>query len=239
MNPEKHRLSYKEAINFLIQILDQNFITEFDYVKNTLTAYNTFDQKQFKYNYPLILNLTENIIKDKNLLNNCIQRKPPVLVILIQAGNAALGLFDGESLIHHKVIRKYMTRKKQGKSQIKYLKTKGKSRAGSRIRLANSVIFFEEINQYLNDWSVINETTIIYSCTPTLWGMLYQSKILPPFKKKDKRLKKLPLNIDIPNFEVLKKATHFSEKGYIHLMPDCQDEVRQSVLKTIEKIKLI
>ncbi|MEO1451203.1 MAG: hypothetical protein AAFV07_16855 [Bacteroidota bacterium] len=45
-----------------------------------------------------------------------------------------------------------MKRHKRGKAQISYLNTRGKSKAGSRIRLANTVAFFEEINERLQDW---------------------------------------------------------------------------------------
>lgn len=47
------------------------------------------------------------------------------LVLLIQAGSAALGIWDNLELMEHKVITKYMIRKKRGKAQMTYLKTKG------------------------------------------------------------------------------------------------------------------
>jgi len=239
MNPDKITLSYQQAIKFLITLADSNIPFEIDYKRNQLTVFNAYDQKQFKFNFPLIINLTENTIKDKKLLNNYINQKPSFLLALIQAGHAALGLYNDETLLQHKVIRKYMTRKKQGKAQLKYLKTKGKSRAGSRIRLANSVLFFEEINQYLNDWNPTQDTTIIYSCTPLLWGMLFQSKTAPPFQKKDSRLKKLPLSIDVPNFDVLKSTAHFSQKGQILLFPQCLEDTRKWLLSSIESIHLL
>ncbi len=71
-------------------------------------------------------------------------------LVLVRAGQAAVGYFHQGQLIDHKVIRAYMVRQKQGKSQFKYLKTKGKSRAGSRIRLAETLLFFNEINKKLN-----------------------------------------------------------------------------------------
>ena len=164
------QLSYENAFKLLTSLQDLNLDTEYDLKKNQLTFYDKLNRKQFKFNYPLIVNLTESVIKDINLLNNYIREKPPSVIMLIQAGHAALGYYQGDKLKQHKVIRKYMVRKKQGKAQLKYLKTKGKSRAGSRIRLANSVLFFEEINQYLNDWLTRESETIIYSCGPMLWG---------------------------------------------------------------------
>jgi Bacteroidetes VLRF1 release factor len=230
MTHNRISLAYPQAVDFLYYLIDQKYPLEFDYSKNSVILYDTSDNEQLKYNYPLVLNINESIIKDKNLFNNSSQQKPLFLMMLVQAGHAALGLYGEGDLKQHKVIRKYMIRRKQGKSQLKYQKTKGKSRAGSRIRLANSVAFFEEINQYLNDWHNSEVETIIYSCSPMLWGMLFQSRILPPFKKKDKRLKKLPLSIDVPNFAILKKTLNFSHRGFIELMPGCSDNIKNRVL---------
>jgi hypothetical protein len=236
MMNETITLSYEKALKFLFSLPDLNLETEYDFKKNQVVFYDQHQQKLLKYNYPLSVNLTESIIKDKNLLNNYISGKTSFLLMLIQAGHAALGYYQDDKLQHHKVIRKYMVRKKQGKAQLKYLKTRGKSRAGSRIRLANSVLFFEEINQYLNDWVKQNRETIIYSCGPMLWGMLFQSKTPPPFDKKDQRLKKLPLSIDVPNFEILKNTAQYAQRGYIYLFPECRDDLKEHLLSTIKYI---
>ncbi|MEM8895691.1 MAG: hypothetical protein AAGC88_14000, partial [Bacteroidota bacterium] len=71
------------------------------------------------------------------------QRPSNYLLLLIQTGHAAIGYFEGGENKAHKVFKSYLVRKKQGISQLKYLKTKGKSKAGSRVRLGNAVDFFE------------------------------------------------------------------------------------------------
>lgn len=63
-------------------------------------------------------------------------------ILVIKAGQAVTACFHNGEMINHKVFRAYMVRKKQGKSQIKHLKTKGKSRAGSRVRLEGTRLFF-------------------------------------------------------------------------------------------------
>ena len=124
------------------------------------------------------------------------------IVFLIRAGTAALGYFEEGTNAEHKVIRAYMVRKKQGKSQIKYLKTKGKSRAGSRVRLGASEKFFEEINEkisdYLNKYPV---DFIAYSCAKTLWPFLFTSE--GQLHKGDPRLYKIPVHIQEPGYEKL------------------------------------
>lgn len=75
---------------------------------------------------------------------------PHFSLTLIRAGQAAVGYFHQGKLLDHKVFRAYMVRQKQGKSQIKHLKTKGKSRAGSRIRLAETARFLKKSTNGFN-----------------------------------------------------------------------------------------
>lgn len=142
--------------------------------------------------------------------------KTHYLILIIQAGTAALGYVEEGRLIHHKHITRYMVRKKQGKAQITHLKTKGKSRAGSRIRLANSIRFFEEINQKLMDWDVIEKTeAILYHCSPSLFPFLFDSKVKPPFEKDDDRLIRVGVNIQKPGFDELERVRKAVDKGLI------------------------
>ncbi|MCC5945790.1 MAG: hypothetical protein JJT94_12730 [Bernardetiaceae bacterium] len=138
----------------------------------------------------------------------------PYLLLLLQAGYAAIGYCQGGEIQKHKVIRKYMVRKKQGKAQLKHLNSKGKSRAGSRIRLANTVDFFEEINAKIAEWHVIDKVAhIFYSGTSDMLHLLYQSKVAASFDKKDPRLRKLPFFTDKPLFKVLAHANYLLRLG--------------------------
>lgn len=58
------------------------------------------------------------------------------LVVLVQAGATALGLWEDDELRAHKVLKTYVVRG-HGKAQPKHLETRGKSRYGSRLRLQN------------------------------------------------------------------------------------------------------
>ncbi|QCR21551.1 hypothetical protein [Pontibacter sp. SGAir0037] len=136
------------------------------------------------------------------------------VILLVQSGNCAMGYFeDGENL-HHKVFRSYMVRKKQGKSQIKHLKTKGKSRAGSRVRLGETIEFFENINERLQVYFEEYEIhRIAISCSKILIPYLYNSKVATPFDKHDERLYKIPKHMHTPIYEVLLDANKFLQKG--------------------------
>ncbi|MEL6671967.1 MAG: hypothetical protein AAFR61_07230 [Bacteroidota bacterium] len=150
---------------------------------------------------------------------------PSYVMVLFQAGAAAMGYFEEGEVIRHKAFKKYMKRHGQGKSQISYLNTRGKSKAGSRIRLANTVRFFEEINERLTDWEEDFEPErILYSCSAQLWGLLFQSQVPPPFEKKDPRLVKVPKDIKIPTHEELMRTQEFVEQGELRLGPSVREE---------------
>jgi hypothetical protein len=143
-------------------------------------------------------------------------------LVLIRAGQAVTGYFHQGELIDHKVFRAYMVRQKQGKSQIKHLKTKGKSRAGSRIRLAETERFFEEINERLTSYSSLYPIDFWgISCAKTMWPFYFSSTIAPPFSAKAENLIELPFHISQASFEELKSGGAllqkfhliFSEKG--------------------------
>ncbi|GAA0189140.1 hypothetical protein GCM10009122_48930 [Fulvivirga kasyanovii] len=148
------------------------------------------------------------------------------ILILIQAGKAALGYFDDDIMLDHKVFKSYMVRKKQGKSQVKYLKSKGKSRAGSRVRLANTVHFFESINERLQEYFEDYEINRIgLSCSKTLLPYLFSSKVSCPFDKKDERLFKIPKHIHTPGYDILVDTQEWLLQGEIKYPKELQSRV--------------
>lgn len=138
-------------------------------------------------------------------------------LVAIKAGQAFTGYFHNGQLSDHKVFRAYMVRQKQGKSQIKHLKTKGKSRAGSRIRLAETQRFFNEINERLN---LYNEQYPItrwgFSCSKTLWPYFFDAELPPPFSSRQDNLISLPFHYQQASFEELQKS--YSSLTHFHLL---------------------
>lgn len=151
------------------------------------------------------------------------------ILLLIQAGNCAMGYFEDGYNLDHKVFRSYMVRKKQGKSQIKYLKTKGKSRAGSRVRLGETVEFFENINerlqQYFNSHKIHR---IAISCSKTLIPFLFNAKVATPFDKRDPRLYKIPRHIHTPIYDVMMDTHRYLLKGEL-----IYEESQQPLVSTL------
>ena len=232
------KLAYSQSFDlarYLHSDLNLNF--EINFSKNKISFYGNDETSLVAIKIPLAFNLKskENIF-EKNISVG--KEIPPFMIMLIQAGNAALGFIKNGKIVQHKVIRKYMVRKKQGKAQISYLKRKGKSRAGSRIRLAESVEFFEEINQKMREWQNIDSPkSIIFNCTPYLWGWLFRSKPPPFFSKKDPLLLKLPIDVNIPNLKELERAADFAKHGYMNFHPNCPGDIKEN-MQTYLKLKI-
>lgn len=112
---------------------------------------------------PLRYYLQENTLENLSLVWS---------ILLMESGRAAFGIYENGKLKEHKNIRKYMVRKGQGKSQLTHLKTKGKSRYGSRLRLQESEAFFKEIIKRLKSDNSRSVPYIFYHCPATLWPFL-------------------------------------------------------------------
>ena len=132
-----------------------------------------------------------------------------LLVVLVQAGSAALGILEEGELVRHKVIKKYMVRGK-GHYQGTHLKTKGKSRYGSRLRLQKAVEFFLEINRKLGEWD--DEAgpfeRIYLSCPVRLANELFGAKVPPPFGRGDDEVEKVPLTVRVPSHKELRRVCY-------------------------------
>jgi len=173
-------------------------------------------KKQNIIRLPLIWHAIPEIISNKMNIESIKRCNKHYLIIMITTGQASIGIFKNKENFEHKVIRKYMVRKKQGKSQLKYLKTKGKSRAGSRVRLNNSLVFFEEINEYINNWNKDYEICrILYFVPKSLINLWFNSNKTPFFNKDDSNLIKIPYNLDTPTFELMKKVGKYAYDGEI------------------------
>ncbi|KOF01747.1 hypothetical protein OB69_15475 [Roseivirga seohaensis subsp. aquiponti] len=186
-----------EVPEILDKIRGLNFQTQYDFNKHRVELGLEGQDREAYLRLPLILTCNQNLVLD-------FEKEVNYLMLLVQSGSASVGVFKGEKCLAHKVFGAYMVRKKQGKSQIKHLKTKGKSRAGSRVRLASTLEFFENINLRLQDhFKEYEFDRIALSCSKILIPYLFGSKESTPFDKKDDRLYKIPKHLHQPNFEVM------------------------------------
>ncbi len=199
-------LSKEEAVALLDTLVSSGHRYVYEPDKHRLVLHDDGGNTQAHFRLPLVLRPP----------GTSMDAGAPVtyVILLIQAGSCALGYFEDSENLDHKVFRAYMVRKKQGTSQLKYLKTKGKSRAGSRVRLGETAAFFEQINERLQTYFAENTINrIAISCSKTLIPYLFNAKTKTPFTKHDPRLFKIPKHIHTPIYEVLLDANKFLQRG--------------------------
>ena len=138
------------------------------------------------------------------------------LIVLVQAGAAALGWWSDEDVLHQKVLKAYVVRGK-GRAQTLYAKTKGKSRYGSRLRLQNAQKHLVEINERLERWWDESGPAdrIFFSCPQRTWPELFATRPAPPFEQRDARLVKIPFHVHTPNLEELERVRRLLLRGKV------------------------
>jgi hypothetical protein len=212
----KFTLNYEESYLFgqyLAQLTDYQVVIDTE--KNLIVLEDTTYNKVLEFRLPLPYPAFQTNETLNQYLAKCSPEVPDYLMILLQAGQGAIAYFEAGEMENHKVIRRYMVRAKQGKAQLKHLKTKGKSKLGSRVRLAQTIDFFEEINEKLQEWEVADQISrILYSTSIDLWNLMFDSKVEPPFEKRDERLRKIPIHIYSPNYEELLRVNEIALQGY-------------------------
>jgi hypothetical protein len=172
---------------------------EYDYKKHQVILRNQTNDQIGSIRLPLHINISQDL--------QMIDIEQVVMYISIESGNAAICVMQDKENVYHTTFSAYMTRKKQGFSQIKYLNKKGKSRAGSRVRLAETVEFFENINSTLTElFEDYQFDRIAMNCSVSLIPYVFKAKIECPFEKKDDRLYKIPLHLPQSNYTNLDAA---------------------------------
>jgi hypothetical protein len=137
-------------------------------------------------------------------------------VVLVRAGSAALGVWDGEECTHHKVFKRYVVRG-HGKAQPAHAKTRGKSRYGSRLRLQNAQKLLAETNERLCEWARGGGgfERIHWSCPVRQWAELFRADPAPPFAPDDPRLRRITLHVHEPDFAELLRVRRALARGRI------------------------
>ena len=200
--------AFKKLFNFF---LSSGFEFEYSQKKHQI-SYTKSGENCIKIRLPLNINFDDqkNVIQEQEFLN--------YVLIMIRSGIGTVGFFENFVNERHKVFRAYMVRKKRGKSQIKHLKTKGKSRAGSRVRLQETLDFFDQINERLQEhFKEFRIDRIGISCSETLIPYFYGGKSETPFDKQDPRIFKIPKHIQHPTYEALLEVNSFLLKAEIKM----------------------
>ena len=213
-------LSYSETAEIIkkLKIINLNF--SFSHIKRELHYKKSTSEFEFTIKLPLLLHISNPNFEENTISTDKFGQIPNYTVLLIRAGHSALGVIKDNEIIQHKVITKYMVRKKQGKSQLTYLTTKGKARGGAKLRLERTQEFFQEIRKKIFEWSDFVDISeiIFYQCTPRLWTGLFKVKSkYPLFTQVDPRLYKIPITTYKPNYKELLRVNHIISKGNIKI----------------------
>ena len=210
--PQTQVVSYEQVLQIVNQVEEQGWKITFLPEKHQLLIENEVSWLVKLFLPWTMIWLPEGKFQIQDDVHYCLT--------LVRAGQAAVGYFHQGILLDHKVFRGYLVRQKQGKSQFKYLKTKGKSRAGSRIRLEETQVFFKEINQRLqvyakqyplNFWGL--------GCAKTMWPLLFDGEVEPPFSSKSKELIELPYPFTKGSYEELQDLELRLQQFHLLLSP--------------------
>lgn len=134
-------------------------------------------------------------------------------VILMQAGAVSIGLFEAGQALHTKTMKKYVVRG-SGRAQPAHLKTKGKSRYGSRLRLQNAQLLLEEAAERLRDWWQLGVPIekVFLSAPQRLWADFARLELPEPLLNRAE-ITRIPLDLPRPTTELLLRTYRALEHG--------------------------
>ena len=139
-------------------------------------------------------------------------------LLLFRAAGVALGYWEGDDLVQHKALRRYIVRG-HGKAQPTHLESRGKSRYGSRLRLQNWQRQLAETNAWLTAaFARHGEPERIFVAVPVrALGALFAVEPAPPFARDDARVQRLPLHVFRPDFAELQRVRGWMRFGRLEL----------------------
>lgn len=212
----------KDHLNMLRirESVSQEISQEFQFQSNGPFLFVNVNGEDFKIYKKIFLKIPENndeLIYELNLLKNCIWT-----IILIRNGSVSFSvfsLFKSNNIVFSKNIKKYTTRKGQGRSQSSADSKNSGSRiksAGSQLRRHNEASLITEVGEILNSELKMHISTshsIFWVDNIYAQSCLFKNKIynldksnLNYFIIDDSRLKTIPFEIHKPSFEECKRC---------------------------------
>jgi hypothetical protein len=142
------------------------------------------------------------------------------LIVLMQAGATSLGVFEEGQPLDTKTIKKYVVRG-QGRAQPTHLKSRGKSRYGSRLRLQNARSILLETHDYLESWVGLygDPEQLFYNCPTRLWSSLFEATAKPPIPRNAAWLR-IPRDLPAPTTALMLRTYDQLCHGRIVLRSD-------------------
>jgi len=154
----------------------------------------------------------------ERLPEDCLDHDEVQLLLLLRAGAMAFGCWRRGELLQHKAVRKYVVRG-NGKAQSTHLKTRGKSRYGSRLRLQNWRSLLAETSLRVADCELqFGPFDRIFHATPVrVFSDLLEADPKPPFGRDDVRLQRVATHVHRPGHDELLRVYRWMQHGFIEL----------------------
>ncbi len=162
---------------------------------------------------PAVLRLPEEDETPESWLEHLSSPKSYV-ILLVQAGASALGWFEADECIAHKAIKRYVKRG-SGRAQPAHLKTKGKSRYGSRLRLQNARRQLDETCAKIQQWyEEMGTPEQVFTSVPIrTWAELAAATPPLPFSRRESS--RIQHHVHTPNFEELVRVQNLITHGQV------------------------
>ncbi len=131
------------------------------------------DGRSVTFRPPPLLPIGDDVRNASDYAASFPQRLGRQLVVLFRAGAFAVGLWSDDDCLHHKVEKAYVVRG-NGRAQPTHRKTKGKSRAGARLRLRNARGLLIELHDRIDGWLAATGPVDhrVRACPVRLWADL-------------------------------------------------------------------
>lgn len=138
------------------------------------------------------------------------------LVLLMQAGAVAYGLWEDDELVLHRAEKRYVIRG-NGRAQPTYLESRGKSRYGSRLRLQNAKALASGTVDDLTAWTDERGPfdRAFVSCPVRLWSDFTSQRPAPPLDDVD--VVRVPLDVDVPTHAELLRVRAWLTEGVLEI----------------------
>lgn len=142
------------------------------------------------------------------------------VLLLLRAGAMAVGYWDGDDLLHHKAVRRYVVRG-HGKAQSLHAKTKGRSRYGARLRLQNWKRLLAETNERLAGyWHEYGAPERTFVAAPVrVLADLARAEPAPPWSD-PAAVQRVPMHVHRPDHEELLRVRSWLARGRLELPAD-------------------
>lgn len=134
-----------------------------------------------------------------------------VVILLLQSGRFAGGVFEAANCVVHRALQHYTVRRGQGKAQSSQDQKRRAKSVGSQLRRAGEQSLKEDVQETIVEWReyVANARLVFVACPKTMQSTLFftdksDESRAPILSKDDDRIRKIPFDAGRPTFESVK-----------------------------------